>query len=147
MSRKGIKNRLLNLDIVDSVRDLLNPMVDSSHMNAMAKMCSSDESQRWNETGYEKPDEYWGILDLGVDPRYQRRGVARSLLRWGLDQAEREGLPVHLSATPAGASLYSRLGFRSVGKWKWRPDQDVDWEIMRWDSPMNVNSSTTEQSV
>ncbi|KAI7780805.1 hypothetical protein LA080_015488 [Diaporthe eres] len=102
--------------IVDSVRDLVNPIIDSSHAKAMANMCSSEESQQWNEDGYKKPDEYWGILDLGVDPKYQRRGIARSLLQWGLERAEKEGLPVHLSATPDGASLYRSLGFRGVGK-------------------------------
>lgn len=124
--RQGLKERFSTLDIVDSIRDLVNPMIDSSHMRAMGKMCSSEQSQRWNQDGYKKPDEYWGILDLGVDPEYQRRGIARLLLQWGLGRAAREGLPVHLSATPDGASLYSRLGFRSVGKWKWRPDQDTD---------------------
>lgn len=79
MSSKGIKNRFLSLDIVDSVRDLMNPIVDSPH--AGAKMCSSEESQRRNEDGYKKPDEYWGILDLGVDPKYRRTGVAQSLLK------------------------------------------------------------------
>lgn len=146
MSGEEIKNRFLGLDIVDSVRDLMNPIVDSSHAKAMAKMCSSEEPQRWNEDGYKKPDEYWGILDLGVDPKYRRRGVARSL-QWGLERAEDEGLPVHLSATPDGASLFSSLGFRSVGKWKWRPDQDRDWEIMRWDPSRGSHCSSTEEAI
>lgn len=144
---KGIKDRFLNLGIVDSVRDLVNPIIDSSHAKAMANMCSSEESQQWNEDGYKKPDEYWGILDLGVDPKYQRRGIARSLLQWGLERAEKEGLPVHLSATPDGASLYKSLGFRGVGKWKWRPDQDRDWEIMRWDPPKDANNSGVEKTI
>lgn len=143
MSRIGIKERILGLDVLDSFRDFINPMIDSSHAKAMAEMCSSDESQRWNKDGYHKPDEYWGILDLRVDPKYQRRGIARSLLQWGLERAGKEGLPVHLSATPAGASLYHSLGFRSVGKWTWRPDQDSDWEIMRWDPPKDAHNSDT----
>lgn len=146
ISRKGLKEQVFSLDIVDSIRDLVNPMVDSSHMKAMANMCSSEESQRWNQDGYKKPDEFWGILDLGVDPKYQRRGIARLLLQWGLERAEREGLPVHLSATPDGASLYSSLGFRSVGKWKWRPDQDTDWEIMRWDPPTDAHIANSERT-
>lgn len=146
IAAKGIKSRFHNLDIVDTVRDLLNPIVDASHAKAMAKMCSSEESQRWNEDGYNKPDAYWGILDLGVDPKHQRRGIARMLLKWGLERAEKEGLPIHLSATPAGASLYTSLGFRSVGKWKWRPGQESDWEIMRWDPPTDARNSTIEQA-
>lgn len=122
-------------------------MVDSSHAKAMAKMCSSDDSQRWNEDCYEKPDEYWGILDLGVDPKYQRRGIARLLLQWALERAGKEGVPVHLSATPAAAQLYRSLGFRGVGKWTWRPDQDADWEIMRWDPPTDARDSSAEQTI
>ncbi|KAG6363137.1 hypothetical protein INS49_008232 [Diaporthe citri] len=57
----------------------------------------------------------------------------------GEDDAEKDGLPVHLSATPDGATLYNSLGFRSVGKWKWRPGQDRDWEIMRWDPPKDAH--------
>lgn len=112
----------------------------------MAKMCSSEESKVWNEDGYKKPDQYWGILDLGVDTKYQRRGIARSLLQWALERAENEGLPVHLSATPSGAPLYSSLGFRSAGKWQWRPGQDRDWEIIRWDPPGDARNSSVEQT-
>ncbi|KAK2611035.1 hypothetical protein N8I77_004417 [Diaporthe amygdali] len=58
-------------------------------------------------------------------------------------RAGKEGLPIHLSATPAVASLYHSLGFRSVGKRTWHPDQDSDWEIMRWDPPKDAHNSDT----
>lgn len=127
------------MGIVDYMHDLLNPMIDSSHSSAMSKICDSAESQRWLEDGYEKPQEYYGILDIGVHPTCQRRGIARSMLQWGLERAEKQSLPVHLSATPAGVPLYHSLGFYTVGTWTWRRDQDSQWEIMRWD-PVTVRT-------
>lgn len=36
------------------------------------------------------------------------------LLTPGLERADREGLPVYLEATPAGALVYPKFGFRRV---------------------------------
>ncbi|KAL4866235.1 hypothetical protein BDV12DRAFT_138390 [Aspergillus spectabilis] len=51
---------------------------------------------------------------LFVHPEYQRRGIARELLQWGLEEAEKLGLEVYLEATPAGRPFYSRCGFETV---------------------------------
>ncbi|KAF9630654.1 hypothetical protein BFW01_g1216 [Lasiodiplodia theobromae] len=130
-----LKERILDSDIVDYIRDVRNPIVDASHARAVAETCSRSDSQRWIEDGYQKPEQFYGIMDVAVDPKFQRRGVARMLLEWGMARAEKENVPVHLSATPAGAPLYRSLGFRGVGKWTWRPNQEAEWEIMRWDPP------------
>jgi hypothetical protein len=76
MSTKGIKVRFLSLVVVDSIRDLVNPMVDSSHAKAMARMCSSEASQRWNQDGYKKPDTSLWI------PSTKGRGIDGLLLHW-----------------------------------------------------------------
>ncbi|KAL3477637.1 acyl-CoA N-acyltransferase [Aspergillus californicus] len=51
---------------------------------------------------------------LYVHPDYQRRGVARGLLEWGIAEAERLGLPVYLEATVAGRPVYERSGFEAL---------------------------------
>jgi len=72
-----IKVRFLSLVVVDSIRDLVNPMVDSSHAKAMARMCSSEASQRWNQDGYKKPDTSLWI------PSTKGRGIDGLLLHSG----------------------------------------------------------------
>ncbi|KAL4922120.1 hypothetical protein BDW62DRAFT_172966 [Aspergillus aurantiobrunneus] len=128
----GIRNRIVESEIVEYLGDLVNPILDSSHARAMARTCSDPDSRRF-EKGYQRPRHYYGILDLGVDPKFQRQGAARCLMKWGMERAEKESLPVFLSVTPAGLPLYRSLGFRTVGKWIWRPKQDSEWDIMQWD--------------
>lgn len=45
---------------------------------------------------------------------YHGRGLGAALLRGVLDLADTEGLPAYLEASPAGLSLYKRLGFETV---------------------------------
>ncbi|OBT52940.1 hypothetical protein VE04_07633 [Pseudogymnoascus sp. 24MN13] len=51
-----------------------------------------------------------------VDPAFQRRGVARKLVEWGLEEAKRRGgLECTTEASPMGRGLYERLGFGAEG--------------------------------
>jgi ribosomal protein S18 acetylase RimI-like enzyme len=69
------------------------------------------------------------LASLAVSPEYQRRGVARKLVDWGLqytktETAERTALgkaplPVALVGTALGLHLYRSLGFKVVG---WEDD-------------------------
>ncbi|KAK5114193.1 hypothetical protein LTR62_002763 [Meristemomyces frigidus] len=54
---------------------------------------------------------------LGVDEDYQERGIGASLLKWGTDQADQEGLETYLDASEKGKPYYQRRhGFgRSKG--------------------------------
>jgi GNAT superfamily N-acetyltransferase len=134
----GIKTSILDTELTDRLRDLVNPIINSSHARAMAEHCIDENSRHFIEV-YSTPEGHYGVLDTGVDPQFQRRGVARLLLEDGLKLAERQGLPVRLYATPAGVPLYKSLGFRNVGQWTWRPKQEVPWEIMQW-NPVNRSS-------
>lgn len=54
----------------------------------------------------------WGAarLDLqilSVDPAYQRQGVAKLLLQWGIAKAKEEGLDIYLDATTGSFFFFS----------------------------------------
>ncbi|HEX5807374.1 MAG TPA: GNAT family N-acetyltransferase [Anaerolineales bacterium] len=67
-----------------------------------------------------RPSEEAGwIATLGVDPRYQRRGIGRALLRACESKTKlpRMKLTVRMS-NEAAISLYEKEGYRSVDIWK-----------------------------
>ena len=51
---------------------------------------------------------------LCVHPDFQRQGIGKDLVQWGLRQAADLGLTVHLEASPEGLPLYRSLGFNVV---------------------------------
>ena len=56
-------------------------------------------------------------LDMcGVDPNFQRRGIAAKLVQWGLDEAKRRGnLECATEASSMGRGAYVKLGFKPEG--------------------------------
>jgi len=63
---------------------------------------------------------------LFIHPDYQRRGIGRKLLQWGVDLADREKLVAWLHARPAGSKLYESAGWRAVASIEVKvPDLDV----------------------
>lgn len=59
--------------------------------------------------------EQMHLQALGTHPSYLRRGLARRLCQWGMDQAARDGAVVTLVASPMGRNVYPRLGFEELG--------------------------------
>jgi len=58
-----------------------------------------------------------GIYDMGVSPAARRRGIGSSLTRSAVALARGEGCAsVTLNATGEGEPMYSRVGFRSLGR-------------------------------
>jgi N-alpha-acetyltransferase 10/11 len=59
------------------------------------------------------------VATIGVDPRYQRRGIGRALLQACEEKTNlpRMKLTVRMSNEPA-ISLYEKEGYRSVDIWK-----------------------------
>ncbi|KAJ5302378.1 hypothetical protein PENANT_c008G00525 [Penicillium antarcticum] len=57
------------------------------------------------------------VLDMcAVDPAYQRKGIARALVQWGLDEAKRRGdLEAITEASGMGRHVYGQMGFKPVG--------------------------------
>ncbi|KAI0460145.1 acyl-CoA N-acyltransferase [Xylaria acuta] len=76
-------------------------------------------------------------LDLCVThPAFQRRGVASKLVRWGLDEARRRGIPdATTEASSMGRHAYGKLGFRPQGS---DIVYEVDDEFSGRDKPPNI---------
>lgn len=73
------------------------------------------EMVKWEE-GVLKGKKYLVLQALATDPSYQGRGIGTQLIRWGADKADAEGFPCWAHASPAGYSLYTRNGFKELGK-------------------------------
>ncbi|MCJ1481956.1 hypothetical protein MMC06_002117 [Schaereria dolodes] len=50
---------------------------------------------------------------LGTLPECQGRGAAGQLIRWGLEQADRDGVEAYIEASPVGAPIYERFGWKA----------------------------------
>jgi ribosomal protein S18 acetylase RimI-like enzyme len=61
-----------------------------------------------------QPLVYMAILT--VVPEVQRRGIGSALLREGLKEADRRGLPAFIEASPAGLGLYKKFGWEEMLK-------------------------------
>jgi ribosomal protein S18 acetylase RimI-like enzyme len=57
------------------------------------------------------------VLDLcAVDPLYQRKGIAKELVKWGLAEAQRRGdLEAITEASSMGRGVYAKMGFKPEG--------------------------------
>jgi ribosomal-protein-alanine N-acetyltransferase len=63
-------------------------------------------------------DATW-IATIGVDPRYQRRGIGRALLHACEEKAKLPRMKLTVRMSNEGAiSLYEKEGYRSVDIWK-----------------------------
>jgi GNAT superfamily N-acetyltransferase len=54
------------------------------------------------------------LNELYIDSRYQRRGLGGVLVKWGIDEANRRGLPTYIEGTSKGYGLYVKHGMREV---------------------------------
>lgn len=58
--------------------------------------------------------QHWYLDLIGVRKEWQGKGAAGEMLRWGLAKADEDGLECYLSASPAGAPIYRKYGFKDV---------------------------------
>jgi GNAT superfamily N-acetyltransferase len=63
---------------------------------------------------------------LAIDPEFQRGGVGRKLLEWGLDKADKEGVELWIDASQYGKGLYEKMGWKEVGV--------VEVDVGKWGS-------------
>jgi len=61
-------------------------------------------------------EPHWYLSTIGVDPEYQGRGIAGSLLRSRLQVCDQTGQPAYLeSSKPGNVPLYRHFGFQTTG--------------------------------
>ncbi|KAM0556935.1 hypothetical protein ACHAPJ_005611 [Fusarium lateritium] len=77
------------------------------------------------------------VMDLCVvDPAFQKRGIAKKLVQWGLDEAERRGgLESITEASSMGRVVYIKQGFKQEGG---EIVYEMDDEFKGRDVPSNV---------
>lgn len=126
------KRVVIESDPVVSLMEINHPMVDVANSAAFLEADGKDDSRVWTEEGFKKPKERYELSDLGVSPDFRRMGIGKMMVKWVMDKALEEGVPVHSTASPAGKLLYQSMGFRTVGKWKWCPEPNSEWDVMHW---------------
>jgi GNAT superfamily N-acetyltransferase len=68
-------------------------------------------------SGWMTPDEpCWVLMHMVTHPAHRGKGAAGILIRWGMEQAERDGVPAYLEAGVMGKPIYERYGFVQVGE-------------------------------
>jgi GNAT superfamily N-acetyltransferase len=76
---------------------------------------------RNNESNKQFTDTPSYVLQgLAVHPRYQGCGVGSLLVNWGIEQAEKEGVPVFVGGEERGVRFYENAcGFRRILETEW----------------------------
>ncbi|PSN69729.1 hypothetical protein BS50DRAFT_295224 [Corynespora cassiicola Philippines] len=57
----------------------------------------------------------WILMHMVTHPSYRGKGAAGLLIRWGIEQAEKDRVPAYLEAGVMGRPIYERHGFVQVG--------------------------------
>jgi GNAT superfamily N-acetyltransferase len=67
---------------------------------------------------------YYVLDTLVTLQKHERRGAGSMLVRWGCEKADEAGVEAFLEASPMGAPMYARHGFRPV--------KEVEWDLRKW---------------
>ncbi|KAJ5827476.1 GNAT family acetyltransferase [Penicillium robsamsonii] len=87
--------------------------MDQAAFAELREIIMEDEQRIFGEKG--AADGWTPDLDpLGVHPQYQKRGIGRMLLDWGVQQAVSQERDCYLITTPAGVALYRAAGFDAM---------------------------------
>ena len=58
--------------------------------------------------------EHWYLEMVATKKAYQRNGLGKTLVSWGIERAAEDGLDCYLDSTPEGQRLYEKLGFKTL---------------------------------
>jgi GNAT superfamily N-acetyltransferase len=82
----------------------------NAHMECYEASCG--ELRRWRLNYFREHDQPFVCMAiLTIMPEAQRRGVGSALLREGLKEVDRRGLPAFIEAAPDGVGLYKKFGW------------------------------------
>ena len=70
------------------------------------------------------------LRSLAVDPDFGGRGIASTLVRKGIDQAQKANLPAYTESTPAAVGVYANQGFKELGRKEGFEDGSYYWTVM-----------------
>ncbi|KAF7549647.1 hypothetical protein G7Z17_g6255 [Cylindrodendrum hubeiense] len=76
---------------------------------------------------------HWYLDLIGVRKEWMGKGAASPLMRWGLERADEDGLPIFLESTPNGRGMYEKYGFRVLDRHEFEsPDgRTLDFFMLR----------------
>lgn len=63
------------------------------------------------------------LIGIATHPDYLRQGVASALLDWGIQEAQKQQVPVLIESVPHARPVYLSKGFTEKGKWT------LDYEV------------------
>ena len=85
------------------------------------------------------PEPHWYLNHLAVRPGDQGKGLGRTLLQWGIERADDEGVGTYLDTTnPDNLSFYRAAGYSQVGIVRVDGAPTV-WSL--WRGPTNLSST------
>ena len=102
-----------DLEIRHSKFFRLDPSYD--YENLQAYLDAANAAGSIFETCLEDYPEHMWLSFICVDPKFQRKGVGKKLMQWGMNRADKERVPIGLASSPAGEKLYHDCGFEEVG--------------------------------
>ncbi|KAH6886975.1 acyl-CoA N-acyltransferase [Thelonectria olida] len=85
--------------------------VDQDAYAELHRILGEDERESFGDRGTK---DIWHLASIGVHPQYQKRGIGKILLNWGVQEASKQGKDCYLVATPTGVALYRAAGFENV---------------------------------
>jgi GNAT superfamily N-acetyltransferase len=126
-SNAAIESALHNLQ--NRYCDLLDPTVNHEHISKVLHIISKPLDQG-------PLQESWELDGMYVSPSWQRRGVGKMLLQWGLTQATEECVSIVCKSSSVGVLFYEHAGFRSIEEQVFDPYFDPGYKgyhSMIWD--------------
>jgi len=91
-----------------------------------------DYENYWNPETFPSRRDRWATASLIVHPEYQGKGVGKLLMREIMALAQRERVPVGLTASPHGEILYRKLGFEKLGDYSLRVVDELGGGSFMW---------------
>ncbi|WP_216216136.1 GNAT family N-acetyltransferase [Amycolatopsis aidingensis] len=74
----------------------------------------------------------WFLASTGVEPGQQGRGLGTAVLRPGLEEADRVGVPAFLeTSVQRNLGFYRRLGFEVTAEYPLPDDGPLTWSMLR----------------